>query len=72
MLLRAGTDGRAGYRKVESPRMTQIPIFIPNKQAHLLEAKRWAERIPHYPEKEKKSAAKMIVKHLKAAIENTG
>jgi hypothetical protein len=47
-----------------------IPLFIPNKQAHMTEAKRWAERLPHYTEKDKKSAAKMIVKHLKAAIEN--
>jgi hypothetical protein len=50
--------------------VNQIPIFINSRSAHLREARLWSERLPHYTEKEKKQAAKMIVKHLKAAIEN--
>jgi hypothetical protein len=36
----------------------------------MTEAKRWAERLPAYTKDDKKRAAKMIVKHLKAALEN--
>jgi hypothetical protein len=50
--------------------VTQLPIFIPNKAAHMREAKLWAERLPAYTKDDKKRAAKMIVKHLKAALEN--
>lgn len=49
--------------------MTPSLPFISTRKAHYMEAQRWAARVKSYSGEDKRKAANLVFKHLKAALE---